>query len=604
MRARWAVVVLGFLLPVMPLSAAAGERSAPLSKGSRVILDRDQSIWLSVTPHVGDAWTRLALRATGKASNWKQIAELNGIGDNLPTDRAMRIPLALVKPDLQKEMLHALFPADTQTDAGWLHAVVLNDTGEGESLWKIAEWFAGDGARYAEIRKANSSPRLSTRKGDIILVPDALLAEGLRRGRPRAVAEAADDPTDPGPVSRNGNGRAMLAVDTRSDLLTYGTEKGRPYAIYRLQRGEALYSAVAIRFTGRVYAKDVYEVVDQIVAFNQIEDVSRIPAGQAVRIPMELLLPEFRPATDPRRIAEEESKRESARVAKRVRAADLKGVQVILDPGHGGRDVGTSHEGLFESDYVYDVAARLKGLLEKKTEAKVWLTTKSTELGYAVPNRNELPRRTDHAVLTSPNYKLDDPIVGVHLRWYLANSILARAVKKSIPREKVVFISLHADSLHPSLRGAMAYVPGQQHVQGTFSKTSDIYLARREVRENPTVTHSEKDALLAEGLSTEFAESVIAAFERAELPVHPFMPIRDNVVREGREWVPAVIRYNKVPTRVLLEICNLGNEEDRRLMKTRQYRQEVAEALRDALIAFYSQQETPPDTKVAARRGK
>jgi N-acetylmuramoyl-L-alanine amidase len=358
---------------------------------------------------------------------------------------------------------------------------------------------------------------------------------------------------------------------------------------------------VAIRFTGRVYAKDVNEAVDRIVSFNGIEDVSRIPAGYRVKIPMELLLPEFRPSTDPRRIADEQARRESARVAKRVKALDLKGVQVIIDPGHGGRDVGTAHDGIYEADYVYDVACRLKELLEKKTAAKVWLTTKSKDIGYRIDNANVLRSRNDHSVLTSPAYELEDPVVGVHLRWYLANSILSRSLKKSVPAEKVIFISIHADSLHPSLRGAMVYVPGQRHVAGTYSKQGSVYLTRSEVRENPTVTQSEDDALVAEGLSTGFAESLMESFRDSGLAIHPFKPIRNNVVRNGREWVPAVIRFNRVPTRVLLEICNLGNDEDRALIRTKRYRQEVAEALRDGIVSYFSQQDSGRMPTVAAR---
>jgi N-acetylmuramoyl-L-alanine amidase len=583
-------------------SAAREELSASLSATTRAVLDRDHAIYLLVTPHKGDAWTRLALRHTGRASTWKQIAELNRVGENLTTDRAIRIPLAMLTPELQRQVLRALFPADRQSDANWTHKVVL-DGGEGESLWKIAEWFTGDGARYTDIRKANPGQRLSTRKGDSIVVPDALLVPGLRRGGTR-VAEAEDDPRDPGPSPKNGNGAALAAQQLAPGVLEYGSAAGRPYAVYRLQRGEALYSSVAIRFTGRVYAKDVYDAVEQIVAFNDIRDVAKIPAGRAIRIPMELLLPEFRPSTDPRRIAEEEATRESQRVAKRVRARDLKGVHVILDPGHGGRDVGTVHDGLFESDYVYDIAVRVKDLLEKKTQARVSLTTKSPETGYRIINSDVLPRRTDHVVMTSPQYVLEDPVVGVHLRWYLANSILARAVKQSVEPEKVVFISIHADSLHPSLRGAMAYVPGQQLVQGSYGKNGDVYLARKEVRENPTVTQSQEEALRAEGLSTEFARSLIRSFDRAALPVHPFKPVRDNVVRDGKEWVPAVIRFNKVPTRVLLEVCNLGNEEDRRLMKTRRYRQSVAEAIHDGIVSFYSQQSPASPPPLTAKKAK
>jgi len=153
----------------------------------------------------------------------------------------------------------------------------------------------------------------------------------------------------------------------------------------------------------------------------------------------------------------------------------------------------------------------------------------------------------------------------------------------------VVFISLHADSLHPSLRGAMAYVPGASYVKGRYEKSDPIYLARAEVRERPAVRHSTEDALVAEGLSRGLAESIIESFRSNGLKVHPFNPVRDNVVREGREWVPAIIRYNMVPTRLLLEICNLGNRRDRDLIKTRKYRSEVAEAIYRGIADFYAQ---------------
>ena len=63
--------------------------------------------------------------------------------------------------------------------------------------------------------------------------------------------------------------------------------------------------------------------------------------------------------------------------------------------------------------------------------------------------------------------------------------------------------------------------------------------------------------------------------------------MRTHVIRKGREWVPAVLRYNKIPNRVLFELSNLSNEEDRRLTLTRAYRQECAEALADGLVAFF-----------------
>ncbi len=51
--------------------------------------------------------------------------------------------------------------------------------------------------------------------------------------------------------------------------------------------------------------------------------------------------------------------------------------------------------------------------------------------------------------------------------------------------------------------------------------------------------------------------------------------------------MPAILRYNRIPARILVEVCNLNNPDDRKLLRTRAYREKVAEALVDALIDFY-----------------
>jgi N-acetylmuramoyl-L-alanine amidase len=416
------------------------------------------------------------------------------------------------------------------------------------------------------------------------------------------VRKSEDDPEE----RAGADGHAAAAAVSEAvavagqPSLTYDRTSTEPFAVYRLQKGEALYSSVAIRFTGRVYSKDVGDVLDRIVKFNGIDDVARIPIGYRVKIPMSLLLPEYLPADDPTRVANEEVKRASAKLAVRPRAKGLAGVRVILDAGHGGRDVGATYDDVWESNYVYDVMCRLKHILEKKSGATVAATTKSKQAGYDIPDDDELEEATDHIVLTSPKYVIGDPAVGVNLRWYLANSIFRRAMKARVPREKVVFLSIHADSLHSSLRGAMAYIPGQRYVTGSYEKSEQVYLARAEVRESPVVRHSEKESLTAEGLSRDLAESIIDAFDADGLKVHPFNPVRDNVVRNGREWVPAVIRYNLIPTRVLLEICNLGNNKDRALMKTKKYRQRVAEAIYQGLVNYYNDREDDRPAPVIA----
>ena len=563
----------------------------------RATLTRDYDIEVTVQPHKGDAWTRLARRLTGDASTWEDLAAHNQADENLLSDKPVRVPFALQCRTQQRDIIRTLFPKDSMAGGGWKHVVVGARGIEGESLWNIAEWLTGDGANYTLIRKANPAQGLSTRKGDVILVPKRLLTAAFggsseEENAPKTAAEVrkpTDDATQRAAADENVPEATASAVVGQPSL-SYERSSAEPHAVYRLQKGEALYSSVAIRFTGRVYAKDVYDVLDRITKFNEIEDVSRLPVGYPVKIPMDLLLPEYLPQGDPTRMAREATKRESAKVAKRARATRLAGVHVILDAGHGGNDPGTAHDDLWESTYVYDVACRVRQLLEKESEARVSMTTRSKSHGFSIVEKNVLEAASDHYVQTTPKFMLYDAIVGVNLRWYLANSIYRRATKGGVPREKVVFLSIHADSLHPSLRGAMAYIPGASYTTGSHSyrRKSEIYLARAEVREQPMVTHSREEALRAEGLSRQLAESLIASFRGKNLAVHPFEPVRDNVIRHRKEWVPAVIRNNQVPTRLLLEVCNIGNTRDRELLKTKKYRQQLAQAIYQGIVDFYA----------------
>ncbi len=81
----------------------------------------------------------------------------------------------------------------------------------------------------------------------------------------------------------------------------------------------------------------------------------------------------------------------------------------------------------------------------------------------------------------------------------------------------------------------------------------------------------------------------MAAFQSGGLPVHPFKPVRDKIIRNNSEWVPAVLRYNSIPSKILLEVCNLANDQDRKLIQTRAYRQKVAEAVVRGILAYYGQ---------------
>jgi len=550
------VVALGLAL-ALSAALSAAEKVVVVSPELRVSIRDGDEVFLSARPLAGEGLDAFVRRLTEDPAAKKEILAQNEGLKLLKPDVFVRAPYGLLSAGLRRVAMSALFPEDTADPGGWTHKVTA-PTGRPESLWRLAEWFTGSGEKYSRIREANGLASLQTEKGQSIRIPADLLLPVFRG---EAAASAGEVP-----------------LEYASD------EKGR-YAIYQLRRGEALYSAVVVRFTGRVHAEDVNQKAAEIAERSGIAEVRSIPVGYAVKIPVEDLAPEFLPPGDPQRVEEEKTRLETAQFVNRVRSADLSGVTFVLDAGHGGRDTGAVVEGVEEARTVYDLACRLEALLAAHTRARVVRTVQGA--APCTSRRSEEGGWRAARVLTTPPYALQDPVAGVNFRWYLANAVLRRTEKAGGSDDRVVFVSLHADSLHPAVRGLMVYVPGEKFLHGSFGKTGEPYASRREVREAPRVSFSRRERIEAEGRSRDLAEKIVASFRQAGLPLHDFQPIRRNVIRGGREWVPAVLRYNRIPARVLVEVCNMNNPEDRKLLSTPAFRDRVARALVGGLVDFY-----------------
>ncbi len=555
------------VLAFCALAVAGGAAEEPEFSKTVVISDelkvgmaRGDLVYLFAKPLPGEGINAFVRRFTEDPATKARILSLNKESDVLHQAIFLRVPYELLSGNYKKIAMQALFSGDSASSEGWTHTVA-GLSGEPESLWRIAEWFTGDGANYEKIKKANAVTSLETEKGQKLKIPIDLLLPVFR-------AEAvAKEVTGPPPLS-------------------FGKDAKGPYASYRLQKGEALYSAVVVRFTGLVYAEEVNAEAQKIAERSGVANVHAIPVGYEIRIPVDDLLPDYRSSDDPKRIAYEHSKLEAAQFVNRLKAADLEGVTVILDPGHGGRDTGALVSGVAESRYVYDITMRTAALLRKNTRARVVVTVEDPSVSGAT-DRDRLSASSGGRVMTSPPYPIDDTVPGVHLRWYLSNSLLRSVISRGGDAAHVVFLSFHADSLHPSVRGAMVYIPGEKFLKDSFGKSGSIYEARREYRQAPRVSFSRRERLEAEGVSRGLAEKIVGAFRHDNLPVHAFQPIRESVIRSGRQWVPAVIRYNEVPARALVEVCNLNNEEDLALIQTRKYRESVARGIVSALSSFY-----------------
>jgi N-acetylmuramoyl-L-alanine amidase len=97
------------------------------------------------------------------------------------------------------------------------------------------------------------------------------------------------------------------------------------------------------------------------------------------------------------------------------------------------------------------------------------------------------------------------------------------------------------------------------------------------------------------------AQHLIRAFADHGLEVHDNKPVRDRVVRQRSEFVPAVLRFNAVPAKVLVEVCNLGNPQDRALIQTQDFRERVARAIVDGISSYYGYQPSRSAGRVAGR---
>jgi N-acetylmuramoyl-L-alanine amidase len=562
---------------------AAGPELAKLPDGSRVEWRRGEAPVVLVTPKRGEGWLALATRVTGNAHLANELRVANGQAGQPLYRIPVRVPWQFVRPEMRVAAARALFSDDRRTAAGWEHVIVAPWGGDGESWWELAEWFTGDGANYPRLREANPDVELFPPKGVRIVIPVSVLRAEFRaagiEARPAAPAPTPARTAKPGPRPT----APVAAARAGEGALLYGEEE----AIYRLRPGEALYSAVVVRFTGQLHASDVNATAAEIARRSSIGDVAAIPVGYPVRIPFDMLLPEYLPPGHPRRVAWEEEREQLAGIKRIIRAANLDGIHVILDAGHGGADTGAIAGQAWESTYAYDVMLRVKRVLEQETRATVWTTIQDPERTSREAEEDVLPARRSQRLLVDPPYGLGDPVVGVTLRWVLADSILARLQRRKVDSERVVFVSIHADSLHPSVRGLMVYVPARS-LRPTRAPWPAGLPDCREVRSFRPPSFPARFRSRAEALSGQLGEALVHAARLAGVAVHAYEPVRSSVMRGGSRWVPAVLRYSSVPSAVLVEICNLNNEQDHALLLTRRFREQLAHAIAAGLAEGFT----------------
>jgi N-acetylmuramoyl-L-alanine amidase len=481
-----------------------------------------------------------------------------------------------LSPDGKRWALIALFPRDAWGSDRVLHTVQYPSL---ESVWLISALFTGHGQHYDKVMAANPGLPEKLVAGDTWTIPPELLVKELGgQGSGQPDRSQPEDQLDD--EARTNAYRALLSFERDAQ---------GPYAVYHMRKAEALYSSVVLRYTDRIDPKDVNDLARAIAKRSGIADIRGIQPGQVVKIPLDALADPFQPEGT-KALAEEQEVRAEVRRTARVDAGPrLKGVRIVLDAGHGGVDKGAMANGLWESDFVYDITMRVYRLLQEETDATVSSTIRYPDIGFDA--RDRIRRASSSAeILTTPPFANDGEspnATSVHLRWVLANDLFQRFEDKRGDPRKTLFISFHADSLHPSARGTMVYVPGAAMVPSRFYLSPARTAGVKEARKASMVHFSGKEKLMGEARSRQFAEVLLRALTAEAVPIHTDRAIRNVIHRDGGSWLPAVIRYNEASAKVLIETANLTNPGDAKNLQDPEFRQRFAEGVVRAIRAYF-----------------
>jgi N-acetylmuramoyl-L-alanine amidase len=502
--------------------------------------------------------------------------------------KAVAIRAENVRTDVRRQMLLALFPRDMVDESGWWHTPSPRMPESRQFMQTFCGWLTGNPSN-ADAITAKSAGYVP---GQQILIPaKLLLPEFRKKSAPPISRPPSEEPSGP---SAHGNGEEHpVDPEQFAGELTYGKDDRGEYALYLLKPGEALYSAVVVRFTDIGDNDDIKHACDVIQKRSGIRDVTDMKSGQKIYIPLEMLSDRYTPKGSATRQEFEQTIEEAKRLRKsQVRSRDLEGVVVVVDPGHGGRDHGAQNaaRGLYEDEINYDIACRVKKLLETQTRAKVYMTLRDPNQGFEPSNCSVFSADKDEEVLTTPPYPNEDSKISANLRWYLANSIYRRENKKGIDARKMVFTSFHTDALYnSSMRGAMIYIPGANYRRASEQPEGVVYARYEEVRERRTSASSDSERRRDEAMSRNLAEDVMETFGKMHVRRHMEGDWIRNKIRQdgGRTYLPAVLRNTLIPTKILIESANMTNETDCQRLADPQWRQSVAEAYVQALKKYF-----------------
>ncbi|HVL66594.1 MAG TPA: N-acetylmuramoyl-L-alanine amidase [Vicinamibacterales bacterium] len=214
--------------------------------------------------------------------------------------------------------------------------------------------------------------------------------------------------------------------------------------------------------------------------------------------------------------------------------------RIVIDAGHGGHDPGAIANGLTEAELTLDIALRLQKLLQKQPGIDV-VMTRETDVFIPLEERTRIANRE-----------------GADL-----------------------FLSIHANaSRNLQARGVETYF-----LNFATNPEAEAVAARENAGSGQTM-HKLPEIVRAITLNNKINESRDFA-EMVQRSMVRRLSTRNRNLRDiGVKQAPFVVLIGAQMPSVLAEVSFVTNRQDAALLKTAAYRQQIAEALLDAILRY------------------
>lgn len=245
----------------------------------------------------------------------------------------------------------------------------------------------------------------------------------------------------------------------------------------------------------------------------------------------------------------------------RMAAPRRGGIQtVIIDPGHGGMDPGgVGGSGLLEKDVVLDIALRLRDLLQRD------------------------PRTADINVIMT---REDDTFIRLEDRYGKANE-----------NKGDLFLSIHVNSWHdPAVSGFMTFflAEAKNDEARQMAQFENSVLKYENTSQALSIDIGEPmlAGILGELISTKYLEEsqVFAATVQDEMTGR----IRHQVMPRKLDQAGFLVLNGASMPSVLVETAFISNRAEENFLRQNSFKNRVAEALHEAIIAYKNRVEVPP----------